>query len=65
MIEPNCRESRNVRSTPDSTSIATPSEIAIVYCGFSGIVYAYQLRISVGQIVEDLEIVAEAATPEE
>jgi hypothetical protein len=32
---------------------------------FSGIVYAHQLRITIGQIVEDLELIAKATTTEE
>jgi predicted nuclease of predicted toxin-antitoxin system len=32
---------------------------------FSGIVYAHQLRITIGQMVEDLELVATATSKEE
>src|SRR5580700_3753695 len=32
---------------------------------FSGIIYAHQLRITIGQIVEDLELVATATSKEE
>ena len=32
---------------------------------FSGLVYAHQLRVSIGQMVEDLELIAKATSPEE
>jgi predicted nuclease of predicted toxin-antitoxin system len=32
---------------------------------FSGIVYAHQLRITIGQMVEDLELIARATSQEE
>jgi len=32
---------------------------------FSGIIYAHQLRITVGQMVEDLELIARATSHEE
>lgn len=32
---------------------------------FSGIIYAHQLRITIGQMVEDLELIARATSPEE
>ena len=32
---------------------------------FSGIVYAHQLRITIGQMVEDLELIATATSKEE
>ena len=32
---------------------------------FSGIVYAHQLRVTVGQMVEDLELIAKATSKEE
>ncbi len=32
---------------------------------FSGIVYAHQLRITIGQMVEDLELIANATSQEE
>lgn len=32
---------------------------------FSGIIYAHQLRITIGQMVEDLELVATATSKEE
>jgi predicted nuclease of predicted toxin-antitoxin system len=32
---------------------------------FSGIIYAHQLRITVGQMVEDLELIARATCPDE
>jgi predicted nuclease of predicted toxin-antitoxin system len=32
---------------------------------FSGIVYAHQLRITIGQLVDDLELLAKATEPEE
>lgn len=32
---------------------------------FSGIIYAHQLRITIGQMVEDLELVASATSQEE
>ena len=32
---------------------------------FSGIVYAHQLRITIGQIIEDLELIARATSREE
>jgi predicted nuclease of predicted toxin-antitoxin system len=32
---------------------------------FSGIVYAHQLRITIGQMVDDLELIARATSPEE
>ena len=32
---------------------------------FSGIIYAHQLRVTVGQMVEDLELIATATTKEE
>jgi predicted nuclease of predicted toxin-antitoxin system len=32
---------------------------------FSGIVYAHQLRVTIGQMVEDLELVATATSKEE
>jgi Domain of unknown function (DUF5615) len=35
------------------------------YRGFSGIVYAHQLRITIGQMVDDLELIATATSPEE
>jgi hypothetical protein len=30
--------------------------------GFSGIIYAHQLRITIGQMVEDLELIARATS---
>ena len=32
---------------------------------FSGLVYAHQLRVSIGRCVDDLELVAKATSPEE
>jgi hypothetical protein len=32
---------------------------------FSGLVYAHQLRVSIGRCVDDLELVAQATNPEE
>ena len=32
---------------------------------FSGVVYAHQLRITIGECVRDLQLVAEAAEPQE
>ncbi len=32
---------------------------------FFGIVYAHQLRVTIGQMVEDLELIARATSPEE
>ena len=32
---------------------------------FSGVVYAHQLRITIGQMVEDLELIATATSPDE
>lgn len=32
---------------------------------FSGLVYAHQLRVSIGRCVEDLELIAKTTTPEE
>jgi predicted nuclease of predicted toxin-antitoxin system len=32
---------------------------------FSGIIYAHQLRITVGQMVEDLELIARTTSPDE
>jgi hypothetical protein len=32
---------------------------------FSGIVYSHQLRLTIGQIVQDLELIAEATSPED
>ena len=33
--------------------------------GFSGIIYAHQLRITIGRMVEDLELIAVATSKEE
>jgi hypothetical protein len=33
--------------------------------GFSGIIYSHQLRITIGQMVEDLELIAAATSKEE
>jgi len=33
--------------------------------GFSGLVYAHQLRITIGQMVEDLELIARATSADE
>lgn len=33
--------------------------------GFSGLIYAHQLRITIGQMVEDLELIAGATSREE
>ncbi len=32
---------------------------------FSGVIYAHQLRITIGECIRDLELVAEAAQPQE
>jgi hypothetical protein len=32
---------------------------------FSGIIYAHQLRVTIGQMVEDLELIARATSPNE
>ena len=32
---------------------------------FSGIIYAHQLRITIGQMVGDLEMIARATSPDE
>ncbi len=32
---------------------------------FSGLVYAHQLKVSIGRCVEDLELIAKATNPEE
>jgi hypothetical protein len=32
---------------------------------FSGVVYAHQLRVTIGQMVEDLDLIATATTREE
>jgi predicted nuclease of predicted toxin-antitoxin system len=33
--------------------------------GFSGVVYAHQLRVTIGRMVEDLELIATATSKEE
>ena len=33
--------------------------------GFSGIIYAHQLRITIGQLVEDLELIARVTSKDE
>jgi hypothetical protein len=33
--------------------------------GFSGIIYAHQLRVTIGRMVEDLELIATATSKEE
>ena len=33
--------------------------------GFSGVIYAHQLRVTIGQLVEDLALIAEATSAEE
>jgi hypothetical protein len=35
------------------------------HMAFSGIIYAHQLRITIGQMVEDLELIATATSKEE
>ena len=32
---------------------------------FSGLVYAHQLRVSIGRCIDDLELIAKASNPEE
>lgn len=32
---------------------------------FSGIIYAHQLRITIGQMVDDLELIAKVTSPED
>jgi uncharacterized protein with PIN domain len=32
---------------------------------FSGIVFAHQLRVTIGRLIEDLELIAKAAEPDE
>ncbi len=32
---------------------------------FSGVIYAHQLRITIGRMVEDLELIASATSPDE
>jgi hypothetical protein len=36
-----------------------------VHGDFSGIVYAHQLRVTIGQMVEDLELITKAASRDE
>jgi hypothetical protein len=35
------------------------------YISFVGVVYAHQLRITIGRCVQDLELIAKASEPEE
>ena len=35
------------------------------HTGFSGLIYAHQLRITIGQMVEDLALIATATSPDE
>jgi hypothetical protein len=32
---------------------------------FSGVIYAHQLEVTIGQMVEDLELIAKATSPDE
>ena len=53
----------NAARLEDLLKVATQRQRAGV--AFAGVIYAHQLRISIGQCVEDLELIAKATDLEE
>ena len=51
--------------TQDDDFLAEASHRQAAGQPFSGLIYAHQLRVSIGQCVRDLELIAKLGTPEE
>jgi hypothetical protein len=51
--------------TQDDDLLAEAARRQAADIPFSGVIYAHQLRVSIGVCVRDLEIIASAAQPED
>ena len=58
-------ELRRVLFSQDDDLLAEAKRRQLEGVRFGGVVYAHQLRITIGECVRDLELVAEATQPEE
>lgn len=56
---------QRVLFTQDDDFLAEGSRRQAESVSFSGVIYAYQWRVSIGKCVQDLEIIAKASFPEE
>ena len=56
---------RRVLVSQDEDLLREGAQRVSEHLGFSGLVYAHQLRITIGQMVEDLELIARATSADE
>jgi uncharacterized protein with PIN domain len=49
----------------DDDLLAEAKQRQVEGVGFAGVIYAHQMRITIGQCVHDLELIAKLAEPEE
>lgn len=59
------RELGRVLFTQDDDLLSEATKRQRLGIPFTGLIYAHQLRVSIGQCVEDLEIIAKAGEPED
>ena len=58
-------ELQRVLFTQDEDLLAEAKHRQIENIPFAGVIYAHQLRITIGRCVQDLELIAKLAEPEE
>jgi predicted nuclease of predicted toxin-antitoxin system len=58
-------ELQRVLFTQDEDLLAEAKRRQMQGAFFAGVIYAHQLRITIGRCVQDLELIASAANPEE
>jgi uncharacterized protein with PIN domain len=58
-------ELQRVLFTQDEDLLAEAKRRQMQSVPFAGVIYAHQLRITIGRCVQDLELIASAAYPEE
>jgi hypothetical protein len=51
--------------TQDDDLLAEATQRQMSGVPFGGVIYAHQLRVSIGQCVQDLELIAQVSEPEE
>jgi hypothetical protein len=56
---------QRVLFSQDDDLLAEAKQRQIVGAPFSGMIYAHQLRVTIGRCVQDLELIAKAANSEE
>jgi hypothetical protein len=56
---------QRVLFSQDDDLLAEAKQRQIVGVPFSGVIYAHQLRVTIGRCVQDLELIAKAANSEE